>query len=296
MNDIALLETVHPRQDKQLAFDRLLGIEANKSRLLQELVGLLDPRQVDNWLRRHHPRGLAMQERCSRRAPLILLCGDVGCGKTALADAIGSPVATAIDRRVVSMETPSDLRGWGHVGELSARVTMAFAQARRRAKEIGAGVLIIDEADDVTTARSQNQAHHEDRAGLNVLIKQVDQLVRTDTALAVLLITNRPGVMDPAVRRRASLVLEFHRPDRQARGALFASLLGDIHVSAGELERLVVASERPDVLFSYSDLAQALPAAVLREAQARDIPVSVRLVMECLADLVPSPQLKDDNG
>jgi AAA+ superfamily predicted ATPase len=222
----------------------------------------------------------------------VLLSGEVGCGKTALAGSVGSPLAKEIDRRVVTLETPSDLRGWGHVGEMSARITDAFDKARRRARDIGAGLLIIDEADDVATARAQMQAHHEDRAGLNVLIKQIDQLARARDPLAVILITNRDAVLDPAVRRRTALHLTFTRPDAEARAAVFERLLDGLRITPGDLERLVAASEPRKAPFSYSDLVDRLARMTLREAQRRDVPVSVELMLECLGGLEPSPLME----
>jgi ATP-dependent 26S proteasome regulatory subunit len=92
----------------------------------------------------------------------------------------------------------------GHVGELSARITEAFTQAKARAVAIGRGILIIDEADDLATGRSQMQAHHEDRAGVNVLIKQINQLSTGSPPIALIMIINRADILDPAVIRRAS--------------------------------------------------------------------------------------------
>jgi SpoVK/Ycf46/Vps4 family AAA+-type ATPase len=219
---------------------------------------------------------------------VVLLSGDVGCGKSVLAGSIGTPLARALDKRVATLETPSDLRGWGHVGELSARITESFGQARRRAREVGAALLVIDEADDVATSRAQMQAHHEDRAGLNVLIKQIDQLSRSNDPLVVLLITNRHDVLDPAVRRRTASHLHFVRPDATARRAVFAHLLEGVHLASTDLDRLAALAER-DVPYSYSDLMVRLARSVLREAQRRDAAVSVEIVLECLGALEPSP-------
>ena len=291
MNELNLLETVHPDKDARVLFDALVGIDTQKQLLLHELVALLEPGRLAGWERRHHPKGIALSRRWAKSTPLVLLSGEVGCGKTALAGSVGSPLASEIDRRVVTLETPSDLRGWGHVGEMSARITDAFGQARRRAKEIGAGILVIDEADDVATARAQNQAHHEDRAGLNVLIKQIDQLARARDPLAVILITNRHAVLDPAVRRRTALHLNFARPDTVGRRAAFAYLLDGVRTTPKQIEQLVAASEPRDAPFSYSDLLDRLARAILREAQRRDAPVSVELVLECLATLEPSPAM-----
>jgi SpoVK/Ycf46/Vps4 family AAA+-type ATPase len=291
MNDVTLIENVHPDANTRTAFDSLVGIDDHKLLLLDELAALLGIDRFAAWQRRHHPGGIALGERWRKASPLVLLSGEVGCGKTALAAAIGTPLAEVLDRRVVTLETPSDLRGWGHVGEMSARITDAFEQARRRAREIRAGLLVIDEADDVATARAQMQAHHEDRAGLNVLIKQIDQLARAKDPLAVILITNRQAVLDPAVRRRTALHLVFVRPDAGARATVFRHLLGGIKASAPQIEKLVHASER-EIPYSYSDLVDRLARAVLREAQRRDRPVTVDLVVECLGQVEPSPLME----
>jgi SpoVK/Ycf46/Vps4 family AAA+-type ATPase len=291
MNEVTLIENVHPDADARAAFEALVGIDDHKQLLLDELAALLGADRLAAWQHRHHPGGLALAHRWRKSSPLVLLSGEVGCGKSALAAAIGTPLSEVLDRRVITLETPSDLRGWGHVGEMSARITDAFDQARRRAREIRAGLLVIDEADDVATARAQMQAHHEDRAGLNVLIKQIDQLARAKDPLAVILITNRQAVLDPAVRRRTALHLAFVRPDAGARAAVFRHLLGGIKATAPQIEKLVHASER-EIPYSFSDLVDRLARAVLREAQRRDRPVAVDLVVECLGQLDPSPLME----
>lgn len=289
MNEVTLLEAVHPDDAALSAYDALVGMDESKQALVDELVAHFDADRLARWERKHHPKGVALARRWKKSSPLVLLSGDVGCGKTALAASVATPVAKEIDRRVVTLETPSDLRGWGHVGEMSARITDAFVQARRRANEVGAGLLVIDEADDVATARAQNQAHHEDRAGLNVLIKQIDQLARAKDPLIAILITNRHAVLDPALRRRASLHLTFGRPDAKARAVVFASLLEGVKGVDARMQALVEASEQKKVPYSYSDLFDRLARSILREARRHDTPVTIELVLECLGMLDPSP-------
>jgi SpoVK/Ycf46/Vps4 family AAA+-type ATPase len=288
MNEVTLHETVHPDRAVRSLFNNLVGIDSLKEALLEELAARLGSDRLASWQRRHHPCGLPLAERSQSSSPLVLLSGDVGCGKTALANAVGTPLAEMLDRRVVTMETPSDLRGWGHVGEMSARITDAFDQARRRARDIGGGLLVIDEADDVATSRAQMQAHHEDRAGLNVLIKQIDQLARSKDPLVVILITNRDGALDPAVRRRTSLHLSLARPELEARRAVFDRLLEGVRFSTDDLRLLANESQRA-IPYSYSDLVERLGRAILREAQRRDCPVTLDLVRDCLSKLEPSP-------
>lgn len=171
---------------------------------------------------------------------------------------------------------------------MSARITDAFDQARKRANAIGAGLLVIDEADDIATSRTQSHAHHEDRAGLNVLIKQIDAVARSKDPLVVILITNRDSVLDPAIRRRVGLQLSFKRPDKHARARIFESLLDGVSLASGDIARLVEASEG-DIPYSSSDIVDRLARSVLRQAQRCDVPVSASLMLECLRDLKPSP-------
>jgi AAA+ superfamily predicted ATPase len=251
---------------------------------------LLDAARLGKWMKAHHPKGLPIAAEMATGSPLLLLSGEVGCGKTALANSVGSPLARALDGKVVVMETPSNIRGWGHVGELSARITEAFEQATQRVREVGRGLLLLDEADDLATARSQMQAHHEDRAGVNVLIKQIDRIAREKIPLAVLMITNRSRALDPAVVRRASLHLRFHRPNAVQRRAVLAHLLEGTHPSEEQLAELVRASEGLDgVPHSFSDLSVRLARAALRRAFRDGRPFGAALLLQTLEEIEPSP-------
>ena len=137
MTELRLLETIHPTQEGTKEFEALFGINPIKEALVDELALILDRNRLEAWTQRHHAKGLGVLDVARSTLPLILLSGDVGCGKTALASCVATPVARAIDQRIVCLETPSDIRGGGHVGELSARITEAFTQAKTRAAAIG---------------------------------------------------------------------------------------------------------------------------------------------------------------
>lgn len=293
MSELHLLETKHPDKQAQRRYDALLGLDEHKARLLDELVLMLDRERIEAWRKKHHPKGLPLLDAASPRTPLIVLSGEVGCGKTALAMSIASPLAHELDKRVICLETPSDIRGSGRVGEISARITDAFAQARARATAMGAGILVIDEADDLATSRAQMQAHHEDRAGLNVLIKQIDLVGREKAPLAVLLITNRAAALDPAVLRRAALHLVFHRPNAEVRRAIFAQLLAGTQHGEKDLSALVAATERQDIPFSASDLTDRLGRLALRRAWRHNQPFGPAVLRETLEEISPSPLVDD---
>ena len=286
MNAIKLHEIKHPDRKCIAVYESLVGIDAQKEDLIQFLLSVLDRDRIGRWEAKHYPKGLALADALKQRSPFVILAGEVGCGKTALATSVGSAIAAATNARVVSVETPSDIRGGGMVGELSSRVTSAFAEAQSVVGK-NLGILIIDEGDDVGTSRSQMQAHHEDRAGLNVLIKEIDGLARHDARIAVLLITNRLAALDPALIRRAHVVT-FHRPDEQARRALFMHLLKGIAHSARDVDELVEVSAK-EPAFSFSDIVHRGMDIVVRSAIQHDQPISVPRLKAVLAALVPTP-------
>lgn len=288
MSELRLLETVHPTKEGMHDFDGLFGIDTIKESLVDELALILDRKRLDDWAKRHHRGGLGILSVTKATLPLILLSGDVGCGKTALASCIATPVARAIDQRIVCLETPSDIRGGGHVGELSSRVTDAFTQAKTRAAAIGRAILVIDEADDLATGRSQMQAHHEDRAGVNVLIKQINQLSASPAPIALIMITNRPDALDPAVLRRAALRLNFQRPNDAARFSVFQRLLQGTTATDLEIQQLVklTTSKLP---FTYSDLTDRIARLALRRCWKTNQPFGVAALRAAIAEIEPSP-------
>ncbi|CCH57627.1 ATPase central domain-containing protein (plasmid) [Fibrisoma limi BUZ 3] len=291
---VELIQTQHPSTAAQKAFDGLVAIEEQKQALLTNLELLFDQDRLTRWQRQFHPSGLTVLEHVQMSSPLIILSGEVGCGKTALANAIGTPLVQRLGgKRVITLETPSNIRGNGMVGELSSRVSAAFKTAKAKVPKDAIGLLIIDEADDLATSRAQNQAHHEDRAGLNVLIKEIDQLVREKHKLVVLLITNRINVLDPAVRRRTSLHLNFERPTGERLKQVFEYLFANIEHDSEQLTNLIRRTQQRKVPFSFSDLLQRALRQAILEAIQNEQPLSVPIYSTVLETMEPSPMLEE---
>jgi len=288
-NTLKLNEVQHPKQEAKKVYDSLIALDYHKSELLRNLQLLLDPSKVDNWKSKHHSGGLNILQLLSGNTPLIVLSGDVGCGKTALAQSIGTPLADLLESKIIVLETPSNIRGSGMVGEISNRITEAFELAKAKVRANNYGILIIDEADDIATSRSQNQAHHEDRAGLNVLIKQIDLLKRENVNLAVILITNRMEVLDPAVRRRASLHLKFERPKNEDLMDVFGYILEGTEYDQKELAGLVGQLSKADIPYSFSDLIQRAGKQALFKAVENNVPFSFSHYKESLLAIEPTP-------
>jgi AAA+ superfamily predicted ATPase len=87
------------------------------------------------------------------------------------------------------------------------------------------GVLLVDEADALAQSRELAQMHHEDRAGVNALLRGIDGIRSDRLPVLTILCTNRLDAIDPAVQRRAAAVEMFGRPGQAQRAALLTHLL-----------------------------------------------------------------------
>jgi len=292
-NTINLNPQKHPQKRSEEGFNNLVGIEELKEKLLQTLAILLDDSTLNNWQQKHHPKQkLFVVERLKSGVPLIILSGEVGCGKTALAHTVASPLAKKIKKEVTVYETPSNIRGGGMVGEISNRISESFKIVAQELEEAQQGILIIDEADDIGTSRAQNQAHHEDRTGLNTLIKELDQIRLNRKKLAVILITNRVEVLDPALLRRAGLHLKFERPKKGQLADVFEHVLKGTNPTAPELKELTTTAANKSHSFSYSDLIQRAAEISLYNAIQNDQAFGAKVLNEVLKDIDPTPLIE----
>ncbi len=284
------VERVYPDDTARNWYDRLVGLDDHKKRLLIELEMLLYPARLEEWSRRyHHGQLLRLCELCRNRIPLILLKGDVGTGKTALAETIGDALARRIggDTHVHLLKINTQIRGAGQVGEMSDLIVQAFVQAEARAKALRGDpvLLLLDEADALAVSRETQQMHHEDKAGLNTLLQRLDNLRLTRLPIAALFITNRPDALDPAVRRRAALDLHFERPGDEIRAQIILTSIPELKPGKADIAELVQLTgpgeaKNRNVPFTASDLTDRLLPAALRRAYNEKRALEVRDLLQ----------------
>lgn len=289
---VKLIETPHPNKAAEKQYNALVGIDFQKSELLQHLALLLDNVKIQMWKNKHHNSEFSLFEHLRFSNPLVILEGEVGCGKTALAQSIATPLVEKLGgKKIIVFETPSDIRGGGLVGEISNRITAAFEEVDRKLKSNEYGLLIIDEADDIATNRAQNDAHHEDRAGLNVLVKQLDLLARNKKNIGVLLITNRIDVLDPAVRRRASLHLRFDRPRGKQLEDVLKYILQEDSSSDEFFKKAYEFLNKSEIAYSFSDLIQRIARQAILNAVEMNKPLTPEIYWKVLEQTRPTPLL-----
>lgn len=88
-----------PDNDARRRFAALVGLDRAKQRLLKEAQLLLDQDALAAWSKKHHGCQLPLVATFRDRPGLFLFAGDVGTGKTALAESFGDAGARVAEGR-----------------------------------------------------------------------------------------------------------------------------------------------------------------------------------------------------
>lgn len=293
----------YPDFEPQERLARLVGLDEQKARLTKMLGLLVNPAGLEAWVKKHHPDADSMLKTVLRRPPLVVLAGDVGSGKSELAETIGDAVARQEKIEITLFPLSLSTRGQGRVGEMTQLLSAAFDYTLEEAKKLkgssgrarGAVILLVDEADALAQSREASQMHHEDRAGVNAFIRGVDRLGSGRLPAAVIMCTNRLTALDPAVRRRAADILTFARPDETQRHAVLGPPLKHLGFKQTEINAIVAATgARKDggYGFTFSDLAQRLLPAIVLDAYPTRA-VSPSRALEIAKKMIPTAPFQD---
>lgn len=288
----------YPTESLGALYESLVGLDEIKRDMYRKLTLLISPHYVDSWASRFYgptpPKELLQVLR--DRKPLIILEGEVGSGKTALARSIGERLSQALQLPLALFIVNSQVRGGGHVGELTKNIARAFAEAERCHEREQIPVLIlIDEADALAQARGSGQAHHEDDAGVNTLIQRIDRLA--ERPMAVIFATNFSQALDSAILRRAVATYHFSRPNMAQRAELFRHVLGGMFTEDEivQMARATSAKQLPGLgsvehSYTYSDLTQRiLPSAVEQAIWAKE-QLSLNTILQACSTVLPTPE------
>lgn len=306
-DDTAVFEPAEEFPNRQAAerYAALVGLDDIKDRLLKESKLLLDPSALEDWSKRHHGTVLPAVHSFADRIPLFVFAGDVGTGKTALAETFGDALARSEKLSVTLLPMSLTARGSGRVGEMTTLIAQAFrgldarvAAGARGKRPPSAVVLLIDEGDALAQSRELAQMHHEDRAGVNALVRGVSRIGAKRLPVITILCTNRGDALDPALRRRAAAIFNFRRPDEEQRDAILRRVLDGAGLTDADFRHLVEqtgAINGREYGYSHSDLTTRLiPAVVL--AAFPDHPVTAARLEEVLGENPPTAPFAESRG
>jgi AAA+ superfamily predicted ATPase len=157
-------------------------------------------------------------------------------------------------------------------------------------------ILLIDEADALAQSREMAQMHHEDRAGVNAIIRGVDDLAAKQLPVLVIMCTNRLSAIDPAVRRRAAVTVEFQRPNDVQRRFVLERVFGEAGFSSTEIDVLVDGTGPTggrSYGVTFSDLVQRFIPAVVLECFP-DNAVTFSTALSIAKEFVPTPPFREE--
>jgi SpoVK/Ycf46/Vps4 family AAA+-type ATPase len=290
----------HPEARDRLA--RLVGLDDQISRLTKVLALLVHPAGLVRWGEQHHPGASRIVESVLHRPPLVILGGDVGSGKTELAETIADSVARQEDIEIDLLPLSLAARGAGKVGEMTQLISAAFDFTVKEATAIekneegseGAVILLVDEADALAASRETPEMHHEEVSAVNAFIRGIDRLANRRMPAAVIMCTNRYDALDPAVTRRAAEILAFGRPDEEKRRLVLAPKLGELGFDDAEIDAIVSVTGARDgqAGFTFSDLTQRLIPAIVLDAYP-DRPILPTRAIAIAEEMIPTPPFQD---
>jgi len=252
--------------NRKVTFNDVAGADEEKAEL-QEVVDFLRAPEKFNQMGARIPHG-------------ILLVGPPGTGKTLLARA----VAGEAEVQFLSISGSDFVEMYVGVG--ASRVRDLFDQAKKAAPAI----IFIDEIDAVGRKRGSGLGggHDEKEQTLNQLLVEMDGFGKAEGVI-VLAATNRPDILDPALRRPGRFDREIYvgKPDSKGREEILKVHARDKRLGDDvELKKIAMTTAG----FTGADLQNLLNEAAILATRA-DRPVILQEdVNEAMMKVIAGPE------
>ena len=251
---------------RKVTFRDVAGADEEKAEL-QEVVDFLRAPERFHEMGARIPHG-------------ILLVGPPGTGKTLLARA----VAGEAEVQFLSISGSDFVEMYVGVG--ASRVRDLFDQAKKTAPAI----IFIDEIDAVGRKRGSGLGggHDEKEQTLNQLLVEMDGFGKAEGVI-VLAATNRPDILDPALRRPGRFDREIYvgRPDSKGREEILKVHARDKRLAEDvDLKKIAMTTQG----FTGADLQNLLNEAAILATRAQRQFILNEDVSEAMMKVIAGPE------
>ena len=251
---------------RKVTFQDVAGADEEKQEL-QEVVDFLRAPEKFHEMGARIPHG-------------ILLVGPPGTGKTLLARA----VAGEAEVQFLSISGSDFVEMYVGVG--ASRVRDLFDQAKKTAPAI----IFIDEIDAVGRKRGSGLGggHDEKEQTLNQLLVEMDGFGKTEGVI-VLAATNRPDILDPALRRPGRFDREIYvgKPDSKGREDILKVHARDKRLGEDvDLKKIAMTTQG----FTGADLQNLLNEAAILATRSEKPVILGEHINEAMMKVIAGPE------
>lgn len=199
-------------EECHVTWDSIGGLEDCKSAMKEAIELPFTHKEIFTHYNKKPPKGL-------------LLYGPPGCGKTLVGKATTSSLAKIFGAKAISsgfiyVKGPEILNMY--VGESERKIREIFQRGRKHYDKYGfPAVIFIDEAESVLSERGTSRSSDVDKTIVPMFLSEMDGL--DENHAIVMLATNRPKMLDPAVIRegRVDRHIKVSRPTIETAASIF---------------------------------------------------------------------------
>ena len=244
-----------------------------KDEVLEKVVGLFLAIKNGKFPSTHPPRG-------------VLFYGPPGTGKTLLMNTLAKKLELPEPIMIRGPEIISQ-----YYGKSEYRLRQVFAQAKEKAEGKKLAIVYIDEIDSLAPRRDQVSGELEHRL-VGQLLSMMDGLEKevSDGHTIVIGSTNRPDVLDPALRRpgRFDLEIEFDPPDTDERKKILKIIINNYkNKKCPNIDNLDKIAEKT-IGFTGADMLQLFNESSLRAVREGRECITQDDILEVKKEVKPS--------
>ncbi len=281
----------YPDDGAATRYAALVGMDDVKSRLHNELALRLAPERLADWSQRYgHQRLVSALSPAQSRAPVIVLLGDSGTGKTALAESLGDPLARSLRVGLRGHRIGADPSSAEQLERALNPASGVQVAGIGPTPGIRGHIFICDQHYPGGTVPVDGYDGGPDPAAVVQALQAAEALAARGGAAVVIVCVSHPTQIDPAVRRLSLEPFLLSRPNAAQRETVLRRLTVGLPVTDAELVRLVRSTGPRDGTpgYTYGDLAQRLMQAAILESYP-DRALTVATLIAVARRLSPTP-------